>query len=512
MHFNEIAETSRAVASTRSRLRKTEALAACLARLAPAEIEIAAAFLAGEIRQGKIGVGYATIRGVVSEAPPAESPTLTLHAVDEALSRIRDTSGAGSTRRKTEILAELLRTATEPEQSLLVRLLLGEIRQGALDGVLTEAIAQAADAPSPVVRRAVMLAGDIPSVAVAALTEGEAGLERFRLELFRPVQPMLAQTANDVEGALDRLGRAAFELKLDGARIQVHKRGNEIRVYTRKLNEVTVAVPEVVELGQQLPSDELILGGEVIALRPDGSPHPFQTTMRRFGRKLDVERVRSELPLSPFFFDCLKQDDTELIDRGTDERGEALGRVLPASALVPRVIADDAEEAGRFFEDALGRGHEGVMAKDLTAPYEAGGRGYAWLKIKPAHTLDLVVLAVEEGSGRRRGWLSNLHLGARDPATGGFVMLGKTFKGLTDEVLAWQTDALGALETQREGHVVHVRPELVVEIAFNDIQASPHYPGGMALRFARVRGYRADKSAAEADTVDTVRAIFEGRA
>src|SRR5436305_1033121 len=362
--------------------------------------------------------------------------------------------------------------------------------------------------PADEVRRALMLAGELPEVARAVLTEGRPGLARFRLELFRPLQPMLASPAGDVSEALERLGEAAFELKLDGARVQVHKAGDEVRVYSRRGNEVTPAVPELVATVQALPARQAILDGEVIALRPDGAPLPFLVTMRRFGRKLDIARLRGELPLTSFFFDVLHLDGEDLLDRPAGERFAALGGAVPGLT-VPRIVTADAEEADAFFADALERGHEGMMAKALDAPYEAGRRGFAWLKIKPAHTLDLVILAAEWGHGRRQGWLSNLHLGARDPDNGGFVMLGKTFKGLTDEMLAWQTQKLQELALGTDSWTVYVRPELVVEVAFSDVQESPQYPGGMALRFARVKRYREDKTAEEADTIGTVRGIFE---
>jgi DNA ligase-1 len=322
---------------------------------------------------------------------------------------------------------------------------------------------------------------------------------------------MLAQASEDAADAIERLGRAAFEWKLDGARVQAHKSGNEIRVYTRSLNEVTAAVPEIVAALQGCPAREVILDGETIALKPDGTPYPFQETMRRFGRKLDVEAMRAAYPLSVFFFDCLLAEGEDFTARPARERFDALAKFLPAKILIPRLVTGDKEAAQAFYEAALARGHEGVMAKALEAPYEAGSRGAGWLKIKAAHTLDLAVIAAEWGSGRRKGWLSNLHLAARDPATGGFVMLGKTFKGMTDKMLAWQTERLLSLETSRERHVVHVRPELVVEIAFNEIQASPHYPGGFALRFARVKRYREDKSARDADTIETVRTLYQGQ-
>jgi DNA ligase-1 len=352
-----------------------------------------------------------------------------------------------------------------------------------------------------------MLAGDPKPVAVAVLTEGAAGLARFRLELFRPLQPMLADTADGAADAITRLGSAAIEHKLDGARVQVHRVGDDVRVFTRSLNDVTAAVPEIVAVARTLPARQIVLDGETIVRTTNGMPAPFQVTMRRFGRRLDVDRLQREMPLSAFFFDCLHVDGEDLIDRPTESRWSALAAIVAEPDRIRRAIVRDAASAEAFMAEALAAGHEGVMLKALDAGYEAGRRGASWLKWKPAHTLDLVVLAVEQGSGRRRGWLSNLHLGARDPARGGFVLLGKTFKGMTDEMLRWQTAHLSELEIGREGHVVHVRPELVVEIAFDGVQASPHYPGGLALRFARVRRYRTDKRATEADTIDTVRAL-----
>jgi DNA ligase-1 len=358
------------------------------------------------------------------------------------------------------------------------------------------------------VRRAATFAGGIAQVARAALHGG--GLEQFSIRLMQPVLPMLAQPAEDVASALADLGTALFEWKLDGARIQVHKAGEEVRVFTRNLNDVTSRVPEVVSALKEVQAD-LILDGEAIALRGDGRPHPFQVTMRRFGRKTDDEAQRRALPLSVFFFDCLLRKGEPIVDRGARERHDILRQVLPAAIVTPSLITDDAAKASAFYEDALARGHEGLMAKALDAPYEAGRRGAGWLKLKRAKTLDLVVIGVEWGSGRRKGWLSNLHLGARDPHTGGFVMLGKTFKGLTDQILEWQTRELLAREVKRDEWTVYVRPELVVEIAFNDVQSSSQYPGGMALRFARLKGYRPDKRADEADTIDTVRKIFEAQ-
>jgi DNA ligase-1 len=419
---------------------------------------------------------------------------------------MKELKGKGSAGARLGMLRELLARCTEAEQRFLMALATGEVRQGALEGVLAEAVARAAGLPADKVRRAVMLAGDLGRAAGVLLVEKEAGLARYRIELFRPVQPMLADSAPDVAAAMAELGRAALEYKLDGARIQVHKAGDEVVVYSRSSNVVTAAVPEVVEAMRRLPARELILDGEVIALNADGRPHPFQVTMRRFGRRLEVERLRDALPVTPFFFDLLLQDGEELLDRPYTARIERLAAVLPASLLVPRIVTDALETALRFEADALGRGHEGVMAKSLDAPYAAGRRGSAWLKVKTARTLDLVVLAAEWGSGRRQGWLSNLHLGARNPA-GGFVMLGKTFKGMTDEILAWQTRELLAREVRREGHIVYVRPELVVEVAFNEVQDSSQYPGGLTLRFARIKGYRPDKRADEADTIEAVRAL-----
>ena len=507
MLLNDLVQTSRRVGEVSGRLAKIEQLADCLRRAGPAEIEIAVAWLSGEPRQGRIGVGYAALRDATGEAA-APTPSLTLSEVDATLDRVQNIRGAGSAAERLRLLRELFGRATRDEQEFLVRLLVGELRQGALEGLMVEAVARAADIPVAEIRRAVMLTGDLVRVARAALAEGRSGLTRFAIELFRPLRPMLAQTADDVTDALARLPQASFEYKLDGARVQVHKSGREVRIFTRELNDVTGAVPEIVEAVGALPADNLILDGEAISFRPDGMPQPFQVTMRRFGRKLDVAALRETLPLSAYFFDCLHLDGTPLIDRPQDERFAALSASLPHALVIPRLVTGDRDAAHAFVEEALGRGHEGVMAKALEAAYEAGGRGAGWLKIKRAHTLDLVVLAAEWGHGRRQGWLSNLHLGARDPATGGFVMLGKTFKGMTDAVLTWQTERLQELAVARDDYVVHVRPELVVEIAFNDIQASPHYPGGMALRFARVKRYRPDKQPDDADTVDTVRALF----
>ena len=510
MRLSDLVGTSGQVARASGRLEKVALLAALLRRLEPDEIEIAGAFLCGNLRQAKLGVGFAGVQAAAPDSAAA-SPTLTLSEVDAAFARVAGVAGKGSVGEKLRLLRELLARATRDEQRFLVSLVVGELRQGALEGLVVEAVAQAAGVPAERVRRAVMAAGDLPSVAKAALLEGDAGLSRFAIRLFRPVLPMLADSADDVRDALARLGEAALEFKLDGARIQVHKSGDDVRIYSRRLNEVTGAVPELVEVVRALPARELMLDGEAIALQSGGTPHPFQTTMRRFGRKLDVDRLRQELPLAPFFFDILYLDGDSLLDEPQERRFEALTEVLPGGIVIPRTVTGSGDAAQGFLDTALGRGHEGIMAKARDAPYEAGNRGQRWLKVKPAQTLDLAVLAAEWGHGRRRGWLSNLHLGARDTEGGGFVMLGKTFKGMTDEMLAWQTIRLLQLEISRDDYTVYVRPELVVEVAFNDVQGSPQYPGGVALRFARVKRYRTDKTADQADTIATVRAIFRRR-
>jgi DNA ligase-1 len=507
LELAELVRVSAAVAAVSGRLEKIARLADLLRRLPPDEIAIAVTFLVGDTRQGRLGVGPAAIREAAT-TPPAAAASLTLNEIDRAFTDIAATSGAGSTALRAERLRALFGRAAADEQRFLIHLLHGELRQGALEGVLIEAVARAAALRADHVRRAVMMAGDIAVVARVALVEGESGLLRFSVRLLRPVRPMLADSAADVSEALELLGDAALEYKLDGARIQVHKAGDEVRVFSRHLREVTPAVPEVVEVVRALPARELILDGEVIALRPDTSPFPFQTTMRRFGRRLDIERLRLELPLSPFFFDVIYRDGVMLVDEPRSRRFAALTDIVPRELVVPHTVAGDADAAQRFYDEALARGHEGIMAKALQSPYAAGSRGSAWLKIKAAHTLDLVVIAAEWGSGRRRGWLSNLHLGARDPARQSFVMLGKTFKGLTDEMLTWQTQQFLQREIGRDDDVVHVRPDLVVEIAFNDIQESPRYPGGLALRFARVKRYRTDKSAADADTFASVQEIY----
>jgi DNA ligase-1 len=507
MRLREVVEASTTVAATSSRLQKTATLAELLRRMHGAEIPIAVTYLSGSLMQGRIGLGWSAIADART-AGPAENPSIDLIDVDAVFERIAHTSGAGAARARTQLLTELLTRATAEEQDFLVRLVSGELRQGALEGVLAEAIAKASTTPADAVRQAAMMCGNLGEVAYVALTEGAAALSRYVIQLFRPVEPMLASPAENITEALAWLGEAAFELKLDGARIQVHKAGDDVKVFSRGLRDVTAAVPEVVDEMRSLRTRELIFDGEVIAIGEQGRPHPFQETMRRFGRRLEVDRLRQELPLTAFFFDCLYVDGRALTMEPQRVRFAALLEAAPGLTIPHRILSDPTL-AENFFRESLALGHEGLMAKALDAPYAAGSRGRSWLKIKHARTLDLVVLAAEWGSGRRRGWLSNLHLGARDPKTGGFVMLGKTFKGLTDETLAWQTAAFLEREITRDGHVVFVRPELVVEIAFNDVQESPQYPGGLALRFARVKGYRPDKTATQADTIATVQEIYQ---
>ena len=505
MRFEELVTASASVAESSARLQKTRHLAAILKRLAPSEIEVAVAFLSGSPRQGRIGIG-GSLLATLRDTLPAESSTLELREVDEAFGRAATASGAGSQGARTQILRDLLRRATHVERDFIVRLIFGELRQGALEGVLVDAVAQAAGIPAARVRRAAMLAGALAPVVRAAIVDGDTALTGFMIQLGRPVQPMLAQSAETVDAALEELGEVSLEYKLDGARVQVHKVDDEIRIYSRNLREVTAALPEVIDIVRSAPAREIILDGEVIALRPDGSPWPFQITMRRFGRKLEVDSLRGELPLTPIFFDALYLDGQSLVDDPLTRRLAVLGDVIPSRWLVPRIVTADGTAATAFLAQSIATGHEGVMAKAVGGTYTAGRRGNAWIKVKPARTLDLVVLAAEWGHGRRRGTLSNLHLGARDPDAG-FVMLGKTFKGMTDEMLAWQTKKLLELEVARDAYTVFVRPELVVETAFNDIQESPQYPGGVALRFARVKRYRTDKTASEADTLATVRAM-----
>jgi DNA ligase 1 len=500
--------TSQRVGATAGRLSKVRELASFLQTLPPAEIETAVHYLSGETPQGRIGIGYGALQGAMNSAA-ANAETLSIADVDRDLALMDGMRGAGSATRRTQALRALFSRATEAERHFLLRLLAGELRQGALAGVMLDAIAAAARLPAAEVRRAAMYSKSLGTVAQAAIVQGSDALARFQLELFSPVAPMLAQTATDVAEALRELrGEAAFEWKMDGARIQVHKVDDDVRIYTRGLNEVSAAVPEIVEGVRTFRARTAVLDGEAIAFDASGRPRPFQVTMRRFGRKLNVEKSRLDLPMSAFFFDCLRLEDDTLADRAARERFQALAQIVPAALQMPRLVTASESAAAAFYEAALAAGHEGLMAKSLEARYEAGNRGAAWLKIKRAHTLDLVVLAAEWGHGRRTGKLSNLHLGALEPATGKYVMLGKTFKGLTDLMLDWQTRELLAREIRRDAGTVYVRPELVVEVAFSDLQASTRYPGGLALRLARVKRYRDDKSAEEADTMASVRRIF----
>jgi DNA ligase 1 len=508
VRFADVVAVSRAVAGTSGRLEKIDRLADLLKRTPPDEIQIVVACLTGEPRQGRLGIGWTQL-APMRDVPPRHVPSLEVRTVDATFDRMAATTGSRSAEARAGLLRGLLGQATRDEQDFLLRLLIGELRQGALGGVLLEAIARASGIPAHRVRRATMLAGDMGIVARTAVIEGDEALSHFILQPFKPVQPMLADSAADVADALSNLGEASFEYKLDGARIQAHKMDDDVRVFSRNLRDVTVAVPEVVNVVRAMPARELVLDGEAIVLRPDGTPQPFQITMRRFGRKLDVDHLKETLPISPFFFDVLYVDGDALVDEPLTRRIARLNRIVVPGNLVPRIVTSSANDAAEFAARAQASGHEGVMAKALDAGYAAGRRGSAWLKVKQARTLDLVILAVEWGSGRRKGMLSNLHLGARDTERGGFVMLGKTFKGLTDEMLAWQTKRFLEIEIARDDYTVYLRPEVVAEIAFNDIQASPQYPGGLALRFARVKRYRNDKTAAEADTFATIQTIYQ---
>jgi len=494
--FSELAATSAAVGATRSRKRKAELLGAALRQLGPGEIEPGVAFLSGELRQRRTGVGWATLREL---PPPAIAPELGVAEVDAAFARIAALEGAGSQAARREAVTALFARATAPEQAFLRGLVAGDLRQGALAGVMADAVAAATGIPRAAVDRATMLCGDPRVVAEAALREGEAGLEHFRLQLGRPLSPMLASPGASLGEAMEKVGEGAVDWKLDGARIQVHRDGDDVAVFSRSLDDLTSRLPEVVTATLALDARSAVLDGEAIALRADGRPEPFQVT---------GSRIASGAPgVVPVLFDALHVDGEDLLDAPLARRAEALAAAVPEPVRVPRAVTGDLAQAQAHFDAALAAGHEGVVVKALDAPYAAGRRGAAWLKVKPRHTLDLVILAAEWGHGRRRGWLSNLHLGARAVESAGFVMLGKTFKGLTDAMLAWQTERLQELEVERHGIVVTVRPELVVEIAFDGVQTSPRYPGGVALRFARVLRYREDKTAADVDDLAAVLAL-----
>ncbi|WP_280499257.1 ATP-dependent DNA ligase [Nocardia cyriacigeorgica] len=589
MLFTDVVRASETVRATRSRKTKIAALAELLSAAQADELAAVVAWVSGELRQGRIGTGWRTLTGLGETA--ADTPTLTAARVDELFGELAATSGPGSANRRKQLLSELWRTATADEQAFLLRLLTGELRQGALTAVVTEAVARAADVPLELVRRAYMLSGKLPVTAIAALTGGEAALREFRLEVGRPIQPMLASPGAALDDALAEFdGAVSVEHKLDGARIQVHRDGDQVWVFTRTLRDITANVPELVELVAGLNCTSVVLDGETLALTDTGRPRPFQETMARFasadpgqgvavpppssafgdsgvpggsrdpggsgspggtgspgdaggegspggsgssggsgdpadsggsGGSVDpagseptvptelrpIPTSTRELLLHPYFFDCLHLDGRDLLDEPLLERRAALTKVAGEHS-IPALIRPDAEAAAEYFDGALASGHEGVMIKSLDAPYAAGRRGRSWLKIKPTHTLDLLVLGAEWGYGRRTGYLSNLHLGARDPASGEPVMVGKTFKGLTDALLHWQTAEFPRHERTRDQHTVYLWPELVVEIALDGVQTSTRYPGGVALRFARVVRYRPDKTPEQADTIDTVRALL----
>ncbi|MFD7836469.1 ATP-dependent DNA ligase [Streptomyces sp. NPDC059761] len=504
MLLAEVARVSREVAETSARSRKTALLAEVFAAAPPEEAGLVVSYLSGRLPQGRPGIGWRTLG---REVEPAAGPTLTVTAVDAAVTELAAARGTGAQAERRRILDALLGAATGSEQRFLRSLLSGEVRQGALDAVALEGVAAAAGVPAAELRRAAMLDGSLPRVAAAVLADGAAALRGVTLRVGQPVQPMLANTAKSVAGALAALGPCAVEEKLDGIRVQVHRDGEDVRVYTRSLDDITGRLPEVAQLARALPGERFILDGEVIGQAPDGRPVPFQEVASRVGSRVDVEAARRTLPVVPYFFDVLAAGDAVLLDLPVRERHAALAALVPEDSRVRRLVVEDAQEqaaaAEEFWAETLRRGHEGVMVKALDSTYAAGRRGKHWLKVKPVHTLDLVVLAVERGHGRRTGLLSNLHLGAR-AADGSFAMLGKTFKGLTDEMLRWQTDRLGELAVEDDGFTVRVRPELVVEIAYDGLQRSPRYPAGVALRFARVLRHRPDKSADEADTVETV--------
>ncbi len=503
MLLAEVVEASRRVTATSKRLEKIELLVNLLRHLNPEEIETAVAFLSATTRQGRIGIGYATLRASLSA--PSDTPAIELLEVDRTLDELTRIGGPGSESRKRELLNHLFSRATRDEQKFLSGLLVGELRQGALEGIMLEALGKASGLGADRIRRAAMLGGGSAAIARAAMEHGGAGLAQFEIQLFRAVQPMLAQTADDVSDALQDLGgEAALEYKFDGARVQAHKSGDQVAIYSRGANDVSAAVPEIVQAVRSIPARDLILDGEALSLDDAGRPQPFQISMRRFGRKVNVHELPGELPMTPFWFDLLYLNGASTIDDPQAKRFRELSQLVPAENLVPHLATESRDAAEDFLHAALSRGHEGVMAKARNATYAAGARGQSWLKIKQARTLDLVILAAEWGNGRRQGWLSNLHLGARDTEKGGFAMLGKTFKGLTDEMLAWQTAEFQKIEIARDNYTVYVEPKIVVEVAFNEIQISPRYVSGLALRFARVKRYRPDKSAAESDTFQTV--------
>ena len=496
----DVVNASSAVAETSSRSQKATTLAELLRQLDPGEVAPAVGFLTGVPRQGRVGIGYRTIYGI--EQPAAETPSLTIADLDRAIAAVQATTGPGSAASRAELLAGLLGRATEPEAGFIKRLFTGELRQGALAGLMADALAKATGLPGPLVRRALMLSGDLTHTAEVALTDGEEGLRAIGFEIFRPIFPMLASTAANVTEAVESFERSSVEWKLDGIRIQIHRRGDEVRIYTRNLNDTTEGLPGIVAAVRALPLEQAVFDGEALWMLEQG-PASFQETVSQIDASAPPEGIVT------FIFDVLHHDGEDLLDAPLEERAERLERVAP-QLRIPSTVTSDPQTAQRMLDEALEAGHEGVVVKDAASLYSAGRRGKAWRKVKPVRTYDLVVLGAEWGHGRRQGWLSNLHLGARDPGTGEFLMVGKCFKGLTDELLAWQTQELLELESERRGIAVLVRPELVVEIALDGVQSSTRYPGGVALRFARVKRYRPDKSAAEADTIDDLRSLLRG--
>ena len=494
----DVVTASQEVAGTSSRSGKVATLAELLRRLEPDEVPVAVGFLSGIPRQGRVGVGYATVYGVDRE--PAKTPSLTIHDLDRAIDDLQSATGGGSGARRRTLLGDLFGRATEQEADFVRRLFTGELRQGALVGLMTDAIAQAAGVSGELTRRALMLSGDLPRTAAIALTEREEGLRGVGFELFRPILPMLASTAESVDEAVTSFDRSSVEWKLDGIRIQIHRRDDDVRIYTRNLNDITHALPGIVDAARSLPARQAVLDGEALWMGDDG-PAAFQDT---------VSQIDADAPpkgIVTFLFDVLHLNGDDLLDTPLEERAATLETLAP-HLKIPAVITTEPAEGRRVLDESLRAGHEGVVVKDAASLYAAGRRGKAWRKVKPVRTYDLVVLGAEWGHGRRQGWLSNLHLGARDTASGGFMMVGKCFKGLTDELLEWQTSELLARETERRGITVFVRPELVVEIALDGVQSSKRYPGGVALRFARVKRYRPDKSSDEADTIDDLRALL----
>jgi DNA ligase-1 len=494
----DVVAASEEVTETSSRSRKVAILAELLRRLDPGEVAPVVGFLAGAPRQGRIGVGYSTIYGI--ERAPAAGPSLTVDDLDRVIAEVEAATGSGSVTTRKRLLGELLGRATEPEADFVKRLFTGELRQGALAGLMADAVAKAAGVPSAIARRALMLSGDLTRTAEIAIMEGEEGLREVGFEIFRPILPMLASTAGSVPDAVESFDRSSVEWKLDGIRIQIHRRGDEVRIYTRNLNDITYALPGIVEAVRGLPLTQAVFDGEALWMGEHG-PAAFQETVSQIDSAAPPEGIVT------FLFDVLHVEGDDLLDTPLEERSARLEEI--ASHLrIPSVVTSDPETAQRMMDEALRAGHEGIVVKDAASLYVAGRRGKAWRKVKPVRTYDLVVLGAEWGHGRRQGWLSNLHLGARDAGTGEFLMVGKCFKGLTDELLEWQTRELLARETRREGIAVLVRPELVVEIALDGVHTSTRYPGGLALRFARVKRYRPDKRAEEADAIDDLRALI----